>query len=87
MGGVEESGAVREGEVDAGGGREDKRAGHLKSSMKRLPDACPSSEEQKSWKFVESDALKLLENCTGDLLKTSKMTMLNLRRFEQNNGL
>ena len=54
--------------------------------MKRLPEACPSSEEQKSWKFVDSDALKLTEYCTGDSMKNQR-TQLNLRRLEHDNGL
>ena len=56
-------------------------------NLKRLPTACPSSEKQTAWMFVESNALKLMEYCTSDLMKTSKKTQLNLRRLEQDNGL
>ena len=46
MGVVEESAAVREGEVDDGGDREDKCAGYVKSTKRLLPKACPLGEAQ-----------------------------------------
>ena len=72
MGGVEESAAVREGEVDTGRGGEEtiNVLGIVKSSKKRLPTACPLGEaevvEVRRVERVEVDA-ELHERLEEDL--------------------
>ena len=84
--GVEESAAVREGEVDAGGGGECKCAGHCEELEAAAEGLSPLGEAQVVG-VRRVDTLKSMEYCTSDLKRTSKKTQLNLRRVERDNGL
>ena len=59
--------------------------GIVKRSKNGLPRPVPL-EKHKSWRFVESNTLKSMEFGMSDE-KTSKKTMLKLRRLEQNSRL